>query len=131
MFVVMKNGALNAAAGICLGLAAPALILGKAWIFIGLLVPILAISVTLLSPQNQPFKFPRRLSNEIIWLTAITMIFWFVSCVLSADVSKSMSTWVRTIALIPLFYFVVWLLRTEKSIHNISLKSITSGYAQY
>lgn len=129
MFVVMKNGALNAAAGICLGLAAPALILGKAWIFIGLLVPILAISVTLLSPQNQPFKFPRRLSNEIIWLTAITMIFWFVSCVLSADVSKSMSTWVRTIALIPLFYFVVWLLRTEKSIHNISLKSITSGYA--
>ena len=128
-FINGKSEALHRLAGISLGLAAPALVLGKTLIFASLILPVLVIFLDIIQTRKMPSTLYAKNHRWLFWLTAITACSWLFSCIISNEVSKSLATWARTIALIPFFLTILELLRINRNIHELTLKTLICSYA--
>ena len=123
-----NNNALHKLTGISLGLAAPALILGKTLIFASLILPVLVIFFDIIQNRKMPSTLYAKNHRWLFWLTIITACSWLFSCILSDEVSKSLVTWARTVALVPFFLTILELLRLNWNIHELTLKTLICSY---
>ena len=119
-----KDGRWTMFATICIGIAIPAVIFGRATIMTFLAAPILA---AILRKDIKLFQFARDTlkQNRVLGIAvALTIIFWLVSSITSIEMAKSLGTWARTLAIVALGVLLTAYLTSSRRRLDLSLKSL-------
>tara|TARA_B100000676_G_C18088651_1_gene857409 strand:+ start:1591 stop:2916 length:1326 start_codon:yes stop_codon:yes gene_type:complete len=119
-----EDGRWTMFATICIGIAVPAVIFGRATIVPFLAAPILA---ALLRKDIKVCQFAIDIFQQnrlLVIVVSATIVFWLVSCITSIEMFKSLSTWARTLAIVALGVILTAYLTPSRSRLNLALKSL-------
>ena len=119
-----KDGRWTMFATICIGIAVPAVIFGRATIMTFLAAPILA---AILRKDIRLFQFAHDIlkQNRVLGIAAaVTIFFWLMSSINSIEMAKSLGTWARTLAIVALGVIITAYLTPSRRRLDLSLKSL-------
>lgn len=113
------------ASGLCLGLALPAFLVGRA--ALGGLLLLALVGAFGLCGKAILIGWKRfALSTEGKVLGGVAAVF-LVTVLLSTDIGRSFETWLRTVILLPIGVALLCALRAEPMMHRVALRALIGG----